>query len=109
MVQQISPNALAQRLAAGEPTYLLDVRQPQEHAFAALPGSVLVPLQELPQRVSEVQPPDGALVVVYCHHGVRSMHAALFLEQTGFTQVQSLAGGLDAWSVQVDPKVPRYQ
>ena len=53
-------------------------------------------------------PPTGALLVVYCHHGIRSMSAAQFLERAGFTNVVSLAGGIDAWSVEVDPKVPRY-
>ena len=65
MVRQIGPQELAARLAAAEPVYLLDVRQPWEHATAALPGSVLVPLPELPARLSEVRPPEGALIVVY--------------------------------------------
>jgi adenylyltransferase/sulfurtransferase len=108
MVRQISPADLAARLQAGEPTYLLDVRTPQEHALAALPGSVLVPLQELPQRVAEVQPPAGALLVTYCHHGMRSLHAAAFLAQHGHAAVASLAGGIDGWSCTVDPAVPRY-
>lgn len=109
MVQQIHPQELSDKLAAGEAVYLLDVRQPAEHEFAALPNSVLIPLNDLPQRHGEVQPPDGALVVVYCHHGMRSMHGAAFLTQCGLTAVASLAGGIDAWSIQVDPNVPRYQ
>src|SRR5262245_8361257 len=109
MVQQIHPRALADKLAAGEKVYLLDVRQPAEHEFAALAGSVLIPLSELPRRVGEVRPPEGALVVVYCHHGVRSLHGAAFLEQCGVGPVASLAGGIDAWSLAVDPAVPRYQ
>ncbi len=109
MVQQVSPQELAERLAAGAKTLLLDVRQPAEHEFAALPNSVLIPLNELPQRFAEIEPPDGALVVVYCHHGVRSLRGAAFLEQCGIRPVASLAGGIDAWSVQVDPGVPRYQ
>lgn len=108
MVQQISPQNLADHLATGAPVYLLDVRQPEEHEFAALPGSVLIPLNELPQRLDELQPPDGALVVVYCHHGVRSLHAATFLERAGYESVASLTGGIDAWSLQVDAEVPRY-
>ena len=108
MVQQIHPQELADKLAAGEAVYLLDVRQPVEHEFAALPNSVLIPLNDLPQRHGEVQPPDGALVVVYCHHGMRSGDATGFLLQQGFSNVKNLIGGIDAWSIQVDGSVPRY-
>jgi adenylyltransferase/sulfurtransferase len=108
VVQQIGVRDLAQRLSAGEKIYLLDVRQPWEHATAALPASVLIPLNELPTRLDEVEPEEGALVVAYCHHGVRSLSAAALLEQHGLTRVASLAGGIDAWSRAVDPAVPRY-
>jgi rhodanese-related sulfurtransferase len=108
MVREIRVDELASKLAAGEPVYLLDVRQPSEHQAAALPGSVLIPLNELPRRASEVQPAAGALVVVYCHHGMRSQRAAAFLQRSGLVDVVSLAGGIDAWSVHVDPSVPRY-
>ncbi len=104
----MSVHELAAKLAAGEPVYLLDVRQPWEHETAALPGSVLVPLPELPARAGEVLPPEGALVVVYCHHGIRSRSGAAFLARCGFAAVASLAGGIDAWSAEVDPSVPRY-
>ena len=96
------------KVARGESVYLLDVRQAWEHQTAHLPGAVLVPLNELQARVDEVKPPEGAQVVTYCHHGVRSMNAAIFLEQRGFREVASLTGGIEAWSLQVDPKVPRY-
>jgi adenylyltransferase/sulfurtransferase len=108
VVRQIRALELAARLAAGEPVYLLDVRQPWEHETAALPGSVLIPLDELVGRADEVRPPEGALVVVYCHHGIRSLSAAALLEQMGIPQPLSLAGGIDAWSNQVDASVPRY-
>ncbi len=108
MIPQISVRQLADKLAAGEPVYLLDVRQPDEHAVAALPGSTLIPLGELPGRVAEVEPPAGALVVVYCHHGVRSLTGAYLLQRAGVGPVASLAGGIDAWSRLIDPAVPRY-
>ncbi|HEY1378127.1 MAG TPA: rhodanese-like domain-containing protein [Gemmataceae bacterium] len=108
MIPQISVQQLADKLAAGEPVYLLDVRQPEEHAVAALPGSTLIPLGELPGRVGEVEPPAGALVVVYCHHGVRSLTGAHMLQRAGVGPVASLAGGIDAWSRQIDPSMPRY-
>lgn len=107
--RQISVRELAERLRAQgrTDTYLLDVRQLWEHQRAALPASVLIPLHELPARLDEVEPPPGALVVAYCHHGVRSLGAAAILEQAGFDAV-SLRGGIDAWSLEVDPSLPRY-
>ena len=108
MVQQISVQELERKLTAGDPVHLLDVRQPWEHETAALPNSQLIPMQELPGRVAEIQPPAGALLVVYCHHGIRSLSAAALLGHLGLRDVASLAGGIDAWSLQVDPRVPRY-
>lgn len=108
MVREITPAALTQMLHAGEPVYLLDVRQVWEHETAALPASTLVPLHELRARLPEIQPAPGDLVVVYCHHGVRSLQAAAYLEQQGVAPVVSLAGGIDAWSQTVDRTVPRY-
>jgi rhodanese-related sulfurtransferase len=108
MVREIDARQLAERMDAREPVYLLDVRQPWEHQTAALAGSRLIPLQQLAARVSEVQPPEGCLLVVYCHHGIRSRSGAALLEQLGFKDVVSLAGGIDAWSLMVDPRLPRY-
>jgi rhodanese-related sulfurtransferase len=108
MPREIAPRELAARLAAGEPTYLLDVRQAWEHARVALPGSRLVPLDQLGARLADLHPPVGALVVTYCHHGVRSLDAAGLLIARGWRDVVSLAGGIDAWSCDVDPALPRY-
>lgn len=108
MPQEITPPDLAARLQAGEKIYLLDVRQPVEHEIAALPNSQLIPLHELPQRWQEIKPTAASLLVAYCHHGMRSWHAAQFLEAAGLGPVLSLAGGLDAWSCEVDPTIPRY-
>jgi len=107
MISQINPNDLKSLLDAGEPIVLLDVRQPEEHAFCSLPRSVLIPLGELHARASEMEPTD-ALVVVYCHHGVRSLSGAAILQQAGLPNVASLAGGIDLWSQIIDPTVPRY-
>jgi rhodanese-related sulfurtransferase len=106
--RQISVHDLAAKLEAKETIYLLDVRQPWEHETAALPGSVLIPLQQLATRAAEVLPPAEAQVVVYCHHGIRSLSGAALLERFGLTKVVSLAGGIDAWSLEIDPQVPRY-
>jgi rhodanese-related sulfurtransferase len=106
--RQISVHDLAAKLEAKEPVYLLDVRQPWEHKTAALAGGILIPLQQLAGRAAEVHPPAEALVVVYCHHGIRSLSGAALLESCGLTKVVSLAGGIDAWSLEIDPQVPRY-
>lgn len=108
MISHIRVQELAEKLQQGEPVYLVDVRQPWESELCQLPESLLIPLAELPGRLSEVQPPEGAMVVVYCHHGVRSMSGASILQEAGFPNVASLVGGIDAWSQRVDPKVPRY-
>ena len=107
MVPQIQPSDLKKMLDSGLPVVLLDVRQPEEHAYCALAGSVLIPLGELPARAGELDPTD-TLVVVYCHHGVRSLSGAAILARAGFPNVASLAGGIDRWSEVVDPAVPRY-
>jgi adenylyltransferase/sulfurtransferase len=108
MVRQISVQQLANKLATGEAVCLVDVRQPWEHDTAALPGSQLVPLDQLTLRAADIRPARGVPVVVYCHHGIRSLSAAVLLEHLGFPEVASLAGGIDAWSLSIDPKVPRY-
>lgn len=108
MVRQISATDLKSKLDAGEVVYFVDVRQPGEYAICHLPGSVLIPLPELPGRLDEVEPPAGATVVVLCHHGVRSLSGAHFVQLAGHENVFSLAGGIDAWSLHIDPGVPRY-
>jgi rhodanese-related sulfurtransferase len=108
VVREISVEELARKLESGEEPLLVDVRQPWEHELSRLPDSLLVPLPELPSRTAEVQPRPGQLVVCYCHHGVRSLRAADLLARAGVSDVVSLAGGIDAWSLQIDPSVPRY-
>jgi rhodanese-related sulfurtransferase len=108
MPVEIAPRELAKQLENGQAIRLIDVRQPWEHERAKLTGSVLIPLNELPTRVAEIAGDPGVLVVVYCHHGVRSLSAAAYLLRLGHVNVRSLAGGIDAWSCEVDPAVPRY-
>jgi rhodanese-related sulfurtransferase len=104
---QIGPEELHRRLDAGVDLQLLDVREEWEHQIARLEGATLIPLGELPRRAGELDP-DKPLVV-YCHHGVRSYQAVLWLRQEGFPLAQNLAGGIDRWSQVVDPAVVRYQ
>jgi rhodanese-related sulfurtransferase len=107
MVAQISPRELFQSLENGQSVRLVDVRQPWENQLATLPGSILIPLNELPDRAKEIGREQN-IVVVFCHHGIRSLSAAGYLQRLGFINVKSLAGGIDAWSCEIDPNVPRY-
>jgi rhodanese-related sulfurtransferase len=108
VIQQIHATAVKAMLDAGEPVVLVDCRQPEEYAICRIEGSTLIPLGDLRERAGEIAPDDDSLVVVYCHHGVRSLTGAMMLMQAGMTNVASMAGGIEAWSVQVDPSVPRY-
>jgi rhodanese-related sulfurtransferase len=108
MIRQLKVQELSAMLAAGEPVYLLDVRQQWERDIAALTNSTLIPLDQLNNRADEVKPAENTLIVVYCHHGVRSLSGAAILERLGFYNVASLAGGIDAWSLHVEPAIPRY-
>jgi rhodanese-related sulfurtransferase len=108
MPMEITARELAKQIENGQAIRLLDVRQPWEHQVAKFPDSVLIPLNDLPQRAAEIVHDPGTILVVYCHHGVRSLSAAAYLDRLGYPNVRSLAGGIDAWSCEVDPTVPRY-
>jgi rhodanese-related sulfurtransferase len=107
-VTNIAPAALSDWLKdpARSKPLLLDVREPWEFEKARLEQSKLIPLREIPARAGEIE--RGAEIVVICHHGGRSMQAALFLDRQGFASVRNLAGGVDAWARQVDPAMPVY-
>jgi rhodanese-related sulfurtransferase len=85
---------------------LLDVRETFERETAAIQPSVHIPMNDIPERHGEL--PRDRRIVVYCHHGTRSAMVAAYLEKEGFADVANLTGGIDAWSAQVDPSVPRY-
>lgn len=104
----MTPLELAERLAGSNPPRLLDVREPEEHAFCALPSAVLIPLGELAARHEELAGWRESEIVVYCHHGIRSQHAIAYLRELGFQDLKNLSGGIDLWSREVDASVPRY-
>ncbi|MBL9168290.1 MAG: hypothetical protein JNN07_11160 [Verrucomicrobiales bacterium] len=104
----LTPQQLAAWIQTEPRPRLLDVRQPEEHELAALPDSTLIPLGELFHRVEELEAWKNEDVVVYCHHGVRSLNAIAQLKHLGFQKLYNLTGGIDRWSTEVDPKVPRY-
>ena len=88
------------------PVALLDVREPWEFEKCRIEGSRLIPLSQLPARLGELDP--GRTTVVICHHGVRSLRAAAYLEHCGFPDVVNLSGGIDAWARTVDPAMAVY-
>lgn len=91
---------------ARENPLLLDVREAWEYQTCHIPGSVLKPMNTIPDKLSELDPKQP--VVCICHHGIRSMQVAHFLEQQGFSDVTNLTGGVDAWAIQVDNSMPTY-
>lgn len=105
-VTQISAIALKTRMQHEPPLFLLDVREPNEFEYARIENSVLIPLNQIPQRLGELNPQQD--IVVICHHGVRSNQACMYLVNSGFEKVSNLTGGIDAWSSACDSSVPRY-
>lgn len=103
---QITPEELKEKLERGERIILLDVREPVEYEICRLEGATLVPLSKLPEYVNRLSQTED--IVVYCHTGMRSAMAVKLLRDLGFTRVKNLAGGIDAWAVRIDPKMPRY-
>jgi rhodanese-related sulfurtransferase len=107
MIAQLNARDLSQRLNDGDDNLVvLDVREPGEISTASLPGTLNIPMREIPARVDEL--PKDKDIVVMCHHGMRSMQVAGFLVQRGFKNIYNLSGGIDAWSREVDPKIPLY-
>ena len=104
---EITAEELARRLQAGDDLQLVDVREELEFDHCHLPGSLLLPLDELPRRAAEIR--LAGPVVLICHHGVRSGHAAAYLRQhLGRANVLNLRGGVAAWAARVDPDFPTY-
>ena len=104
---EITPEELHRRLQAGDDLQLVDVREPEEFGYCHLPGSLLLPLDELPRRAAEIRI-EGPVVLI-CHHGVRSAHALAYLRQRlGRPNVLNLRGGVAAWAERVDAGFPTY-
>jgi adenylyltransferase/sulfurtransferase len=103
---QILPAEVKRRLDQGEKLLLVDVREPAEFQICRIEGAKLIPLGALPGQVQLL--PDDEEVICYCHHGIRSLDAAVWLRQQGIERAKSLAGGIERWSLEIDPSVPRY-
>ena len=104
---EITVAQLQSLLTSATPPLLLDVREPWEHQTAHIEPSTLIPMNEIPAR-AHTELDDEANILVLCHHGARSLSVAAWLRQQGFDKAQSVSGGIDAWSRQIDPSVPRY-
>jgi adenylyltransferase/sulfurtransferase len=103
---EITPEQLRQRLDRGDQLLLVDVREPGEHQICRIEGARLIPLGTIPASFQTLD--TGEDVICYCHHGMRSMDVAVWLRNHGIENVQSLAGGIERWSAEIDPTVPRY-
>jgi rhodanese-related sulfurtransferase len=103
---EISVQELKRLRDEGSPGAIVDVREVWEHEICRIPGSVLMPLSNFAKHVADLDPAQP--LYLYCHHGARSLQAAMWLRSTGFAQAASVKGGIDAWSLEIDPAVPRY-
>jgi len=107
MLEYEISSAEAETLLRENKARLIDVREPWEFATSHIEGSVPMPMGDVPARAHQELDPEERLVVL-CHHGMRSMNVTVWLRNQGFDQAQSLRGGIDAWSAEVDTSIPRY-
>lgn len=106
-LEQISPNNLKELLKQNSSTtFLLDVREPWEYKIAHLENSVLIPINQIPDKLDSLD--KNKQIICICHHGIRSMQVGRYLEENGFQNIKNLTGGIDAWSIEVDASVERY-
>ena len=109
LLLETTPQDIQRRLAVGEKLLLIDVREPVEFQIARIPGAELIPMHTVPAQLQHLEAAaDDATLIVYCHHGVRSLNVVNWLREQGISGCQSMAGGIDRWSLQIDPSVPRY-
>jgi rhodanese-related sulfurtransferase len=103
---EITPAELKKKLDAGERFLLIDVREPWEHQTCHIEGARLIPMRNIPANLQSLDVEEP--VICYCHHGMRSLDVAAWLQKQGVESARSLSGGIERWSTEIDPKVPRY-
>lgn len=105
---EIDVQSVKSMLDRGTDFLLVDCREPDEYQHCRIQGSVLIPMNDTPLRLGEIERHSGKPIIVHCHHGKRSLQVVSFLRKNGLANAQSMAGGIDAWSCEIDPTVPRY-
>ena len=105
---EVTCQSVKERLDAIDDFLLLDCREREERAVVAIEASTLLPMSEIQRRAAELEELRERSVVVYCHHGGRSLQVAQWLRQNGYTQAQSMSGGIDQWAIEIDASLPRY-
>jgi rhodanese-related sulfurtransferase len=106
---EITAAEVKKQLDAGQLLHLIDVREPMEHATASIEDAELIPMNSVPKHVLRLEElSETGTLVVFCHHGMRSMMVVNWLREQGVVDCASMAGGIDCWSMEVDPQVPRY-
>ncbi|CAN5676763.1 MAG: rhodanese-like domain-containing protein [Actinomycetota bacterium] len=106
MIEDLTAAEVDRRLRSNSPPLLVDVRETWERQVAAIPGSLHIPMGEVPARVTQL--PTDRDLVLHCHHGARSLQVAQWLAAQGFDRLANMDGGIDAWSATVDPSLPTY-
>jgi rhodanese-related sulfurtransferase len=106
---EITPQEVHRRLLTGEKLALIDVREPGEFQLARIAGAELIPMRTVPAELSRLDArAEDSPLIVFCHHGVRSLNVVDWLREQGVDACQSMAGGIDRWSLEIDPSIPRY-
>jgi len=105
-MKEITPKELKQHMDTGNIPALLDVRETWEYEICQIDGSVNINMSQIPTRMTELKKDQE--IVVICHHGIRSMQVASYLEAAGYTNISNLVGGIDAWARMVDPAMAQY-
>lgn len=105
---EVDCQTVKKKLDAGEAFLFLDCREKDEYATARIAGTTLIPMSEIVDRVNELESYKDTEIIVHCHHGGRSMRVTNWLRQQGFPNAINMAGGIDQWSLSIDPAVPRY-
>ncbi len=106
---EVTPQEVQRRLETGEKLALIDVREPEEFQIARVEGAELIPMRTVQAELSRLDArADETPLIVFCHHGVRSLNVVHWLREQGVEACQSMAGGIDRWSLEIDPSVPRY-
>ncbi len=106
---EVAPSMVKEHLNSGEAIHILDVRTSEEYSIASIAGSQTMPMDTIPANLQNIEAlADEALVIIICHHGVRSLQVANWLRGQGVENCQSMSGGIEAWSLHIDRSISRY-